>query len=161
MYITRGVKCRLAYMRRCVIMRIQVKKQLVEKQQHITWSPHAGKPTEADDKIYSPLHPGPQANEDAKARGWFCPRTEDTDCMKRVLAPGDAISVADIKSFASLPLQVMGLHQFVVARTRAERGLEEASPTLAFDVGGHKFAKSHVAKMMLNRCVCVCVCVCV
>ena len=58
---------------------------------------------------------------------------------------------AEVRAFASTPLEPINLRAAVVTHTRAQRGLPQLAPRLPFDLTRHPAAQSDLAGAMLAR----------
>ena len=117
----------------------------------IKWPEYATQSTKERTQIVAPV----------ASRKWLCPRVANYECSQRVYCTLDQlsnnnpleISGADLTSFIGFPLSVLNLGKFVVTLNRDQRGLEEVSPLLPFDVSRHPSAQTHVAKSMVTRLI--------
>jgi len=101
----------------------------------------------------APLLPGPLPTQVYFDRAWItaaAAASADVSCAKRFLNQS-IDSVEDIKALTTMPLSPIGLTQFLVHKSRAERGLSSVSPDLPLDLSNHTAMDTHVAQSMMTR----------
>jgi hypothetical protein len=85
------------------------------------------------------------------SRSWVCPRIANFACSRRELTIGVRDSTEDIRAFASAPLMVLGLQEYIAFRSRQEKGEENVLKNTPFDLRKHSNAQTPIAKAMIDR----------
>jgi hypothetical protein len=101
----------------------------------------------------APLLPGPLPTQVYFDRAWItaaAAASADVSCAKRFLNQS-IDSVEDLKAMTTMPLSPIGLQQFLVHKSRTDRGLPSISAQLPLDLSNHKAMNTHVAQSMMNR----------
>ena len=100
--------------------------------------------------MFAPMIRGPTTREEYAQRGWMTPNVENFDCSARPFTPGGSDSNEELGAFSSLPLLLLGLHNYVDTAPRV-RSNSTVDRQLMIDVTAHKYAASHVGGSILRR----------